>query len=111
MRAAANRLSRATRRVAVADAVSSSTDVVTAGSLPAANPPQQSRRPVPGDRSARRDRQIHWRRATVSRVRASLDPAVLLHAIDLPNQGHRRDLEQVGKAGLVDALVAGEVAQ
>src|SRR4029077_1944002 len=49
--------------------------------------------------------------ASVSGIGAPVDPAVLLHAIDLSNQGHRLDLEQVGEAGLVDALVAGEVAQ
>ena len=49
--------------------------------------------------------------AAISGIEVSFDPAVLLHAIDLPNQGHRLDLKQIGETGLVDALVAGEVAQ
>ena len=49
--------------------------------------------------------------APVGRVRAPLDPAVLFHAVDLPHQRHRPDFEQIGEAGLVDALVAGEIAE
>src|ERR1700739_165197 len=44
-------------------------------------------------------------------MRLPLDPTVLLHAVDLPHQGHRLDFKQIGKARLVDPLVAGEVAQ
>ena len=49
--------------------------------------------------------------APVAGIGPPLDPAVLLHAIDLSNQSHRLDFEQIGKAGLVDALVAGEIPQ
>src|SRR5580693_8062504 len=41
----------------------------------------------------------------------ALDPAILLHAIDLPHQRHRLDFEQVGEAGLIDPLVACEIAE
>src|SRR5262249_28034975 len=47
--------------------------------------------------------------AAVGRVGTTLDPARVLHAVNLPHQGHRPDLEEIGKAGLVDALVAGDV--
>src|SRR6202040_2995952 len=47
----------------------------------------------------------------VPRLGPPLDPAVLLHAVDLPHQCHRFDFEQIGEAGLVDAFVAGEVTQ
>ncbi len=47
----------------------------------------------------------------VARIRSALDPAILLHAIELTHQGHRLDLEQIGKTGLIDPFVAGKVAQ
>src|SRR5207237_4545451 len=50
-------------------------------------------------------------RATVGRMRAALDPARFFHAIDLPHQGHRPDLQQIGEPGLVDALVARDIAE
>src|SRR6516165_9702029 len=49
--------------------------------------------------------------AAVARLRLPLDPSVLLHAVDLPHQGHRLDFEQIGEAGLIDPLVAREVPQ
>src|SRR5271167_1213619 len=49
--------------------------------------------------------------STVAGIGPPLDPTVLFHSIDLSNQGHRFDFEQIGKAGLVDALVAGEISQ
>ena len=47
----------------------------------------------------------------VGRVGAPLDPAGVFHAVDLPHQRHRPDFEQIGEAGLVDPLVAGEIAE
>src|SRR5207248_2391954 len=47
----------------------------------------------------------------VGRVGSALDPSRLLHAVDLPDQRHRPDLQQIGEASLVDALVAGEIAE
>src|SRR5215472_4999061 len=47
----------------------------------------------------------------VARLRLPLDPAVLLHAVDLPHQGHRLDLEQIREARLIDALVTSQIAQ
>ena len=41
----------------------------------------------------------------------ALDPPGLLHAVDLAHQRHWPDFEEIGKTGLVDALVAGEIAQ
>jgi DNA-binding MarR family transcriptional regulator len=49
--------------------------------------------------------------APIGRIRTALDPARLFHAVDLADQGHRPDFENVGEAGLIDALVAGEIAQ
>src|ERR1700739_2656716 len=49
--------------------------------------------------------------ATVAGIGSPLDPTVLFHSIDLSNQGHRPDFEQIGKAGLIDSLVAGEITQ
>jgi hypothetical protein len=47
----------------------------------------------------------------VPRLGPPFDPAVLLHAVDLPHQCHRFDFEQIGKARLVDAFIAGKVTQ
>ena len=49
--------------------------------------------------------------STVAGIGPPLDPAVLLHAIDLSDQGHRFYFEQIGETRLIDALVAGEVTQ
>ena len=49
--------------------------------------------------------------APVARLGLPFDPAVFLHPVDLPHQGHRLDFEQVGEAGLIDPLVAREVPQ
>ena len=49
--------------------------------------------------------------AAVGRIEPALDPAILLHAVDLADEGHRLDLEQVGETGLVDAFVAREIAE
>ncbi len=49
--------------------------------------------------------------AAVGRVGVTLDPARLLHAVDLADQRHRPDFQEVGQAGLVDALVARQVAE
>src|SRR6516165_2153280 len=49
--------------------------------------------------------------AAVARLRLPLDPSVLLHAVDLPHQGHRLDFEQIGEACLVNPFVAGEITQ
>jgi len=49
--------------------------------------------------------------APVSRIGTSLDPAVLLHAIDLSNQGHWFDFKQIGEARLVNALVTGKIPE
>src|SRR6516162_3065161 len=43
--------------------------------------------------------------AAVARVGPPFDPALLFHTIDLSNQSHRLDFEQIGEAGLVNALV------
>src|SRR5215471_15516712 len=48
---------------------------------------------------------------TVSWIGPPLDPTVLLHTIDLSHQSHWLDFKQIGKSGLVDALVAGEIPQ
>src|SRR5262249_48692615 len=65
----------------------------------------------PGKDQARFCGQNEATSALVSGIGPPLDPAVLLHAIDLSNQGHRLDFKQIGKPGLVDALVAGEISQ
>jgi hypothetical protein len=65
----------------------------------------------PGKDRARLRGQDEATSAPVSGIGPPLNPAVLLHAIDLSNQRHRFDFEQIGKSGLIDALVAGEVAQ
>src|ERR1700736_895125 len=49
--------------------------------------------------------------APVARLGLPLDPAVFLHAVDLPHQGHRLDFEQVGEGGLIDPLVPREIAE
>src|SRR4029077_20019325 len=49
--------------------------------------------------------------APVAGLGLALDPAVLLHAVDLSHQGHRLDLEQIGEAGLVDPLCASQIAE
>src|SRR4029077_2153237 len=48
---------------------------------------------------------------TVSGIGPPLDPTVLLHTIDLSHQSHWLDFKQIGKAGLGDAFVAGEIPQ
>jgi hypothetical protein len=65
----------------------------------------------PGKDQARFRGQNEATSAPVSRIGSPLNPAILLHAIDLSNQGHRLDFKQIGKAGLVDALVAGQIPQ
>ena len=55
--------------------------------------------------------QVQAAGAAVGGVGAALDPAGLLHAVDLAHQGHRPDFQKIGEAGLVDALVAGEIAE
>jgi len=47
----------------------------------------------------------------IARLGLPLDPPVFLHAVDLPHQRHRLDFEQVGEAGLIDPLVACEIAE
>src|SRR5260370_6267800 len=49
--------------------------------------------------------------AAVAGLGLPLDPAVFLHTVDLPQQGHRLDFEQIGEAGLVDPLVARKIAE
>ncbi len=49
--------------------------------------------------------------AAIARLGTPLDPSVLFHSVDLPDQGHRLYLEEIGKAGLVDPLVAGKIAE
>ena len=49
--------------------------------------------------------------AAVARIGPPLDPAILLHPVELPDQGHRLDFQKIGEARLVDALVAGEIAE
>jgi len=64
-----------------------------------------------GEKRARLFGQHQPARATVGRVGAPLDPTILFHPVDLPDQGHRLDLEQIRKSRLIDALMTGEVAQ
>jgi hypothetical protein len=47
----------------------------------------------------------------VTWVRPPLDLSIVLHSVDLPNQAHRLDFEQIGKARLVDPFVASDIAQ
>src|ERR1044071_8878991 len=47
----------------------------------------------------------------VGRVGAALDPAGLFHTVDLADQRLRPDFQKIGEAGLVDALIAGEISQ
>src|SRR5204862_3976142 len=50
-------------------------------------------------------------RPAVGGVGAALDPARVFHAVDLPHQRHRPDFEEIGEAGLVDPLIAGDVGE
>ncbi len=49
--------------------------------------------------------------APVVRIGTALDPAGLRHAVEEPRQRDRLDLQQLGEAGLVDALVIDEIGQ
>jgi hypothetical protein len=49
--------------------------------------------------------------ATVTRVGPPLDPSVSLHPVDLSNEAHRLDFEQIGESRLVDPFIPGEIAQ
>ena len=50
-------------------------------------------------------------RPPVGRVRPALDPAGVLHAVDLPHQGHRPDLQEIGETRLIDPFVARDIAE
>ena len=49
-------------------------------------------------------------RAAVGGIRPPLYPALGLHSVDLPNQRHRLYLKEFRQTGLIDALIAGEIA-
>jgi hypothetical protein len=49
--------------------------------------------------------------SAVTGIRPPLDPAVLFHAIDLSNQGHRLDFKQIGETGLIDPFVPSKIPQ
>jgi hypothetical protein len=56
-------------------------------------------------------REIQRAGPPIDGVRASLDPAVQLHAIEDSHQGHRLDVRDIGQPGLADSLIASQMVQ
>jgi hypothetical protein len=67
--------------------------------------------PDPAEDRTRFRGQVQEARAAVGGIGAAFDPPGILHTVDLADQCHRPDFEQIGEAGLVDALIAREIAE